>query len=130
LFKNTFNFENYLLCIKDRNTRQKYCQIRISAHNLCIESERGIKDTKDRLCKLCLKDVEDEIHFVTDCEFYEKERCELYKKLLDILPDFKNMNKIEKFKIIMGVADCDVVLHTASYIKTCLSIRSELMAKS
>ena len=41
----------------------------ISNHNLEIERgrHRGLQ-AKERICKLCLKEVEDEIHFLLKCE--------------------------------------------------------------
>jgi hypothetical protein len=44
-------------------------KLRISNHNLEIERgrHRGLQ-AKERICKLCLKEVEDEIHFLLKCE--------------------------------------------------------------
>jgi coproporphyrinogen III oxidase len=46
-------------------------KLRISNHNLEIERgrHRGLQ-AKERICKLCLKEVEDEIHFLLKCEAY------------------------------------------------------------
>ena len=47
-------------------------KLRISNHNLEIERgrHRGLQ-AKERICKLhvCLKEVEDEIHFLLKCKF-------------------------------------------------------------
>ena len=64
LFKSDFCMEPYLniLGFKERRVLTKF---RIGSHNLEIELGRhkNIKSS-DRLCKLCVDEVEDEIHFL------------------------------------------------------------------
>ena len=129
LFKKSFDLEPYLFCIKNKAIRNKFCQVRISAHNLCIESERGIKEPCERLCKLCKSDVENEIHFITDCHFYCLERERLYIQLYEIYPEFIDFNDEEKMKFILGCTDYDVLQLTSSYIFDIWGKRSELLSK-
>ena len=70
LFKHNFTMENYLQ-FGSRNQRRNLCKFRISNHKLEIEQVRyrNIK-AKERLCKLCKKDVEDEIHFYYSALIY------------------------------------------------------------
>ena len=50
-------------------------KLRISNHNLEIERERHRElQAKERICKLCLKEVEDEIHFLLKCEALQNVR--------------------------------------------------------
>ena len=64
LFKNNISLEPYL-SMKNDEQRILLSKLRISNHNLEIERgrHRGLQ-AKERICKLCLKEVEDEIHFL------------------------------------------------------------------
>ena len=68
-FKNTFNLESYLLSIKCINSRILFTKLRISAHDLLIETGRYTKPKKtpveNRLCRFCKSNnIEDEPHFI------------------------------------------------------------------
>jgi hypothetical protein len=51
--------------MKNDEQRILLSKLRISNHNLEIERgrHRGLQ-ARERICKLCLKEVEDEIHFL------------------------------------------------------------------
>jgi hypothetical protein len=71
LFKNNISLEPYL-SMKNDEQRILLSKLRISNHYL--EKERGRHrglQAKERICKLhvCLKEVEDEIHFLLKCKF-------------------------------------------------------------
>ena len=63
LFKNNRSLEPYL-SMKNDEQRISLSKLQIGNHNLEIERgrHRGLQ-AKERICKLCLKEVEDEIHF-------------------------------------------------------------------
>ena len=68
LFKSRFCLENYLL---QENFRYRHylTKFRISAHDLEIERGRYKNLTvSERICKLCGTEVEDEIHFLLQCQ--------------------------------------------------------------
>ena len=74
-FKTTFNLENYLLSIKCINSRILFTKLRISAHDLLIETGHYTKPKKtpveNRLCRFCKSNnIEDEPHFILHCSFY------------------------------------------------------------
>ena len=78
--------------------------MRISDHFLEIERGRykNIK-REDRLCKYCtLEEVEDESHFFLHCPKYDKLRCELYKNINNIYPDFDILNDENKVEMILS----------------------------
>ena len=71
-FKTTFNLKNYLLSIKCINSRILFTKLRISAHDLLIETGRYTKPKKtpvenNRFCKS--NKIEDEPHFIHHCPF-------------------------------------------------------------
>ena len=88
--KNKYNFENYLdIIITDRRHKAAYAKLRISAHKLHIEVGRYKKyDSKlhkyvntpreERTCSKCKDKVEDEYHFLFDCEKNKTLRDKLY----------------------------------------------------
>ena len=90
----TLIFCNYLTDIKDKKCRQAFTKLRISAHPLAIETgryTRPITDRKDRLCKICHIDVEDEEHFFTRCPAYHQ-RIELLSQVGKMCPNFHLLN--------------------------------------
>jgi hypothetical protein len=62
--KESYNLEKYLLLDLDKNVIRNYTKIRISNSSHKIE-QGGHNNTplENRLCPLCLAEVEDEFHF-------------------------------------------------------------------
>ena len=80
LYKNiklSFGIENYL-DVLPRKLRINISKLRLSAHQLRIETGRYARNRLDRalrLCTLCDKsDLEDEYHFVLVCPVYDSIR--------------------------------------------------------
>ena len=62
--KESYNLEKYLLLDLDKNVIRNYTKIRISNSSHKIEQGRHNKTPlENRLCPLCLAEVEDEFHF-------------------------------------------------------------------
>ncbi len=72
LVKSSFNYEEYLDIIKNREKRICLTKLRLSNHPLKIEVGRREKiDRKDRVCPFCSERVvEDENHFLFSCARY------------------------------------------------------------
>ena len=83
LFKGSCIYEPYLNIIQNKNERKELTRLRISAHKLAIESGRYTRPYRpvyERKCKLCdIVSIEDEKHFLTECNFFINEREVLYK---------------------------------------------------
>ena len=74
-FKKVFEFENYLDCVSFYKDRKLLTKFRCSNHNLQIERGRQSNTpNKERICKLCNKQVETEKHFLTYCPKFNKFR--------------------------------------------------------
>jgi hypothetical protein len=103
LLKQQFTIEPYLLHIDNTVHRKTLTQLRLSAHNLNIESMRPTTpDPKLRLCSLCTnKQVEDEEHFLVRCPTYETHRTELLNTCLTLCPMLAQLNMSEKFMWLM-----------------------------
>ena len=71
-YKHTFHLENYIIQLP-LAFRRNLTKLRISAHNLAVETGRYTKGTKimpnKRLCFHC-KLVESEYHLVLECSLY------------------------------------------------------------
>ena len=67
--------EKYLLSVSDKNVRSSVTRLRISAHELKIETGRHHKPYKiaadERYCIFCNDNsIENEIHFILTCKHY------------------------------------------------------------
>jgi hypothetical protein len=68
-FKDNMKFEPYLLHTK-RKERVAMTKLRISDHKLMIEEgryRRPITPREERTCYMCTNRIEDEVHFLTEC---------------------------------------------------------------
>ena len=72
-FKKVFSLENYILQFPS-HFRRNFTKLRISAHNLAIETGRYTKPAptpiEKRLCFHC-KEFETEFHFISKCPLYD-----------------------------------------------------------
>ena len=98
--KNKFARESYLDTVKSFSRRYSTSKLRISAHNLKIEQGRYTNTPRhERLrkwCKLSIgsKMVEDENHFLHDCDLYNDLRLKLISNLnkSPLINDIDNTN--------------------------------------
>ena len=110
--KNRHNLESYLN-IKNFEHRRAITRIRTSSHRLEIETGRwhGV-DRNLRICKNCiLGEVEDENHFLFECQMHSSDRMELINTIKDkINVDIsRNVPHEEKLKYIFFSEDLAVL---------------------
>jgi hypothetical protein len=99
--KESYNLDKYLLLDLDKNVIRNYTKIRISNSSLKIEQGRHNKTPlENRLCPLCLAEVEDEFHFTVKCTSLYAVRDKLYDEISAIIPSFVSMTNESKFKFI------------------------------
>ena len=83
-----FSIEPYLLIIKDKEVRRSISKLRCGNHDLMIETGRYKKQpVEERLCPKC-NCVEDEVHFLTECELFSITREKFVKDIRVIDPNF------------------------------------------
>ena len=135
-FKTTFNPGNYLLSIKCINSRILFTKLRISAHDLLIETGRYTKPKKtpveNRLCRFCKSNnIEDEPHFILHCSFYNDLRNALFSNLDNIFFNFITMDQDEQFKFIMSAnnGDADCCKLVSDFIENCYVLRNQFDLK-
>ena len=84
-FKTIYKFESYLDYIQDFTIRSTFAKLRVSAHNLQIETGRFSKNRtprNERFCPYCktlnIFKVEDEIHFVLACPLFKEAVTQIF----------------------------------------------------
>lgn len=131
-FKSKFKIENFLLSEKNFNRKRHFVKLRVSAHNLQIEVGRHTSPktpAENRFCQLCnLQAVEDEMHFVLHCPFYQTERAALYSSFSNNFPNFTSLIGTEKFSFIMSCnsGDTEVCKPVLLYVSQCMMKRNDL----
>ena len=86
-------FEKYLDDIKNIKYLKALTKLRLSDHKLMIEEgrrKRPIIPREERICKTCNK-IEDEIHFLIDCDKYKDDRMDKFKIIINEVPCFEDM---------------------------------------
>ena len=119
-----------------RRNRSLLAQLRFGILPLRIETGRfkNIKDSQtgqfrklrpeERVCEICkLNVVEDEIHFICQCNYYSKERDELYDSIVKNYPEFVLLNDQEKFKYLL-LNECKLI---SEFLAEIWTMRSQVM---
>ena len=106
--KTDFKREQYLYADVDKKSLSHFIKIRVSNCNLNIEKGRYLKfPVEQRICQLCHMDVEDEFHFLMNCDKLIHERVTLFRNISDIVPSFTTMSDVEKFMFLLTSHDLD-----------------------
>ena len=132
--KVNYEGEHYLNNIKNCRLKQNLTKLRISNHNLMIEQGRYCTpylEREFRFCPLCTDPVlEDEIHFMCDCEFYNTHRENLYAK---IIKDFNTEISSKSSKVIattiLKLNNSLYFNDIALFVHNCMKIRSTVSSK-
>ena len=125
-FKNNYKLENYLCMKVDKHLIFNLAKLRISNHQLEIETGRYKKKVIDqRLCKVCNQNgmVEDEFHFLLTYKAYQAERNEFFTKINAIIVPFESYTSQEQFLFLMSTNDTEVIMLLIYFIEKCLQIR-------
>lgn len=97
-------------------------QLRLSSHNLAVESGRfSAVPRQNRLCKFCKDDIEDEMHFVLKCPVYQGFRSYFIKPYY--------WKKPSMFKFIQLMSSCNIkeLLHLGKFIFRAMKLRSDML---
>ena len=98
--------------------------MRVSSHRLCIETGRWSKPAKipisDRKCFKCLQ-IEDEFHFIIECNLYKDQRKKLIPMKYWVRPN------MVKFIELINTEDKKVIKNLASYIYNAFEIRNNII---
>ena len=127
ILKIQIGYENYLSQIQNIQVRVSLTKFRLSNHRLMIETGRHQRIDKNlRFCPFCPRKIEDEFHFLLECQIFRTIRDEVFAKAERDLGSFSRLRKSEKFITLLSNP---AVSHTANYIFRAFAIREYLVSK-
>ena len=111
--------ETYLDCITIKKHRVSLAKLRMSDHQLNIQKGRHTRPTTPRhlrFCEFCKDELEDEAHFMFECQNDNELKSLLVEKIISKFPDFAEItNRHLKYKFLMNLKDPDL-LKSLGYI--------------
>ncbi|CAC5368664.1 unnamed protein product [Mytilus coruscus] len=115
-FHNSNQRSSYVDVLSNKLERSSLCKIRLSAHNLAIEKGRHLGlPTNDRVCNVCKSgEVEDENHFLLNCEKFSNYRINFKTIILNILPTSCSESQLN-MKCCINSNSLKVLKVTSSY---------------
>ena len=104
LFKNEYKTEPYVIKIHNRAHRSVFAQLRCGILPLKIETGRYTNIPKEfRLCIFCEKnEIEDEIHFLFECPFYNDVRLKFWPNFNSSCSNFGQLENVDKLGKMMS----------------------------
>jgi hypothetical protein len=125
IFKKDFSRAKYLDIIGKRSIRNKIAKLRLSSHNLMIESGRHRRiERSNRKCELCnLNDIEDEYHFVIICPYF--------KRIRDNYIDTRYLERpnVFKFTDLLNSSDKQILFNLGLFCKNAFQERNTFMSR-
>ena len=109
--KPSFGISDYLIKINSFKIRNSITRLRVSSHNLFIESLRHGRNRKprnERLCYFCGNDIEDEFHFIITCKKYSDLRNKFIPKYYVKNPSmykFIDLLSSKKKKVLLNLGN-------------------------
>ena len=130
-FKTRIQMEPYCL-LGDRELRKTVAKFRCSDHNLRIETGRRENITpEERKCLVCTSGyVENEQHFLVDCQGYSEIRQELFIMVQQEVPLFTRMDSTQKFIYLLSCENSKIGKGLAKYLKKAFDIRTDTLLRS
>jgi hypothetical protein len=81
-----------------------------------------------RFCPLCKSNqVENESHFLIQCNRYTLQRQNFFNQINKIIPDIERKSTSESINLLMSSNDCNVNKIVMEFISTCMNIRDSLL---
>ena len=115
--------EHYIKRITNRKKRSLIAQLRIGILPINIETGRHRNEAiEDRTCPKCNGEIENEHHFLLECELYTALRVELFN-LFEERNGIKceTLPKEEQFYMLLNINN--IIYHTGTYIEKAMEIR-------
>ena len=124
--KTETGFEDYLKSVENIMDRTAITKIRLSNHDLMIEKGRHQGLVLDeRLCPFCKNTIENEQHFLINCEIFNLHRTTFFTELIEMNQDFINLDEAAKFHFTM--TNLEALKITGAYLNRTLQIRKFLL---
>ena len=128
LLKTEIGFEKYLSDVTSIQDRTALTKFRLSNHPLMIEKMRHLNpkpEVHERLCPFCPEQVEDELHFLVNCQNFTVHRETLFNHSNSVLVGFEHLNNAQKF--IRLASDPRILKTTANYLRKTFEVREFLI---
>ena len=118
-----FKFKPYLNIINLSKYRKEMTKLRVSSHRLFIETGRWTKPSTpidQRICYQCNK-LEDEFHFIIECELYKDIRATY------ISPYYRSRPNMYKFLELIKSENKHTLQKLAQYIFHAFELRNRIL---
>ena len=106
IHKSRLEPEPYVTQFIHRNQRKIVARLRSGSLPIAVETGRYSRPKiplENRICTLCSQNfIEDEIHFLIDCEQYSDLRYDLFTSILEIHADFESLPSLVKYCLLMS----------------------------
>lgn len=124
--KTEIGIEDYLNSIENVRDRTALTKIRLSNHTLMIEKGRhqGLQENQ-RFCPFCDNKVENEYHFIMECNTFDIFRQHLFVEIREINNTFNILDDNEKFIFLLSKPEAGKMI--SEYLNKTLQIRSFLV---
>lgn len=121
--KTSLEMSHYLLIIQNKKLRNALAKLRLSSHQLYIETGRHRNITRaDRKCVLCnLNDIEDEVHFTLICPAYADLRNQYIQNY------FYQRPSVHKYIVLLNSTKQKVLKNLAIYVIKAFKLRDNLL---
>ena len=136
-FKTNYKFEPYLDYITNFTVRSTLAKLRLSAHNLQIETGRFSKNKTprdERFCPYCkalnIFEVENEVHFLLSCSLFNDERQQFLDEIYRHFPNTATLNELNLFTWLMTQEDIRTTKLLGKFCKTSFDLRSNFISNS
>ena len=129
--KGCFKREPYLDLVCNRNQRSFLTRLRVSSHQLHIETGRYTRPVstpiKDRICRYCSDEkIDDEAHFVLSCDTFKLKRQCFINKLALLAPNFLGLSDKEKLAVILCPISAKAAKLSNKFFKIMFSARKKI----
>ena len=113
----------YVSDLTDTRLIAVVARLRLTFHNLEIERGRHTRPktpVANRVCRRCqTTQVDDEIHFLMQCNMFELDRKALFSEAEKYITNFNTQCETEQFKSIMGSENHAIFNALAKYTHVC-----------
>lgn len=130
--KKEFSMEKYLDFIMKPSNRIIISKFRLNIHKLRIntgayENSGQPIPTDQRICLFCNNHtIENEMHFILECQTFEKNRNAFIKEFSDKCSNFNNLSKKEKLCCILNVENKELANMVGKFLETIYKQRSQI----
>ena len=127
-FKLDIGIEDYVKYNMSRKHRSLFSQFRFGILPLFVETGRfNNTPLTERICEFCNRNsIEDEFHFLIECDNYNEFRSTLFREVSCIIDNFNNLNEADKFIQLCTRAH----KYVAKFIEGSFKKRKEMLYKN